>query len=204
MRSPGASSSPRLPERRDELGALDRAALAQHEVLQQLELLEGEGGRLAVDEHALARDVDDDAVGGAVLVLGLGLLGAGDGGRLMQGEAHDVDVASAGAQGGERDGGVRLGGRSELGERAAQRVDEDAEIHAGCGGLGLVDADVEGEAAGGGAGGRCARAGAPEAGASGAERGRAGCGRSDGAAVATAAATAARGEWGVRGGPCST
>src|SRR6478736_4394918 len=35
-----------LPERRDELGALDRAALAQHQVLQQLELLEREGGGL--------------------------------------------------------------------------------------------------------------------------------------------------------------
>ena len=160
MRSPGASSSVAPCQSDvDELGALDRAALAQHEVLQQLELLEGEGGRLAVDQHALARDVDDDAAGGAVLVLGLVLLRAGDRGRLVQCEAHDVHVAAAGADRGEGDGGVRLGVGRELGERAAQRVDEDAEVDAGCRGLGLVDADVQGEAAGRGAGGKAARPG---------------------------------------------
>ena len=61
--------------------------------------------------HALARDVDDDAAGGAVVVLvgGRGLAVLGDRGRVLQGEAHDVDVASAGAVRGEGDGGVGLG-----------------------------------------------------------------------------------------------
>ena len=158
MRSPGDSSSVApCQSDADELGALDRAALAQHEVLQQLELLEGERGGLAVDQHALARDVDDDAAGCAVLVLGLVLLRAGDRRGLVQGEAHDVDVASAGADRGEGDGRIGLGVGSEFGERAAQGVDEDAERDAGCRGLGLVDADVEGETARGRSGREVAR-----------------------------------------------
>ena len=75
----------------------------------------------------------------------------------MQGEANDVDVATAGADGREGDGGVGLGDRRELGDRAAQRVDEHAQRDAGRGSLGLVEADVEGEAAGRGAGGEVAR-----------------------------------------------
>ena len=140
------------PQRRHQLGALDRAALAQHEVLQQLELLEGERRRLAVDVHAPTRDVDRDAAGHVVVVGGVGL-GAGDGARLVQREADDVDVAPAGVGGGERDGGVALGLRGELGERLAERRDDRRERDAVGGSLQLVEADVEGEATRGGAGG---------------------------------------------------
>ena len=40
-----------VPQVVDELVAVDGAALAEHEVLQQLELLVGEAGGLAVEEH---------------------------------------------------------------------------------------------------------------------------------------------------------
>jgi len=43
-----------VPQVVDELVAVDRAALVEHEELQQLELLVGEACGLAVEEHALA------------------------------------------------------------------------------------------------------------------------------------------------------
>ena len=89
--------------------AVDRAALAEHEELQQLELLVGERRDLAVEQHALAGDVDHDAA------LRLGRLGRdglavlGERGRILEREAHDVDIASARAERGEGDGGIGLG-----------------------------------------------------------------------------------------------
>jgi hypothetical protein len=86
---------------------LDRAALAEHEVLQQLELLERELRGLALDVHAAAEMsiVTHRERGRPRLVL----LRAGDGARLVQREAHDVDVATAGGRGRQGDRGIGLG-----------------------------------------------------------------------------------------------
>ena len=99
----------------------------------------------------------------------------GERGRVLQGEAHDVDVAAAGALGREGDGGVGLGGRGELGGQRAQRLDDAVQGGAGGGGLRLVDADVEHEAAGLGALGHGADAGGGRS-ADGAERALGGVG----------------------------
>jgi len=77
----------------------------------------------------------------------------------VQCETHDVNIAPAGSDRGEGDGRVRLGVRCQLRESAAQRVDQDAEVDTGCRGLGLVDSDVQSEAAGCGAGGKAAATG---------------------------------------------
>ena len=72
----------------------------------------------------------------------------------MQREAHDVEVAASRAVRGERHGGVRLGAGSELGESAAQGVDEERKADPGFGCLDLVETDVEGEATGRADGGK--------------------------------------------------
>ena len=138
-----------LPERGDQLRPLDRATFAQHEVLEKLEFRERERSRLAVDHDALARDVEDDATRGAVGVFGLGGGGGcGDGGGLTQRATYDIHVPTTRASGRERHCGIGLGIRCELGKRPAQGIDKDGERDAGSGCLGLIEPDIEGEAAG--------------------------------------------------------
>jgi hypothetical protein len=66
-------------------------------------------------------------------------LRAGDGARLVQGEAHDVDVATAGGRGGERDGGIALGVGREFGEGLAEGRDDRRQRDAVGGGFELVE-----------------------------------------------------------------
>ena len=154
VRSFGASVVGRRPQGCDELRTVDRAPLAQHEVLQQLELLEGESSDTAVELDALAREVDDDA--GAAgrrgrLLLGVAVLR--ERGRVLERESYDIDIPTACADWREGDGGVGLGRGNEFGGEALERVDHLAEVRAGIGGLELVEADVQHESAGLGAGG---------------------------------------------------
>ena len=113
--------------------------------MQQLELLVCEGRGLAVDHDALAGEIDDDALCGLRLLCLL--LAAADGAWLLEGEAHDVDVAAACLLGGESDGGICVGAGGEVGDRTAQGVDEHRKADAVDGGLDLVEPDVKGEAA---------------------------------------------------------
>ncbi len=157
----------RTPQGRDEFGTLDGAPLTQHQVLQQFELLVGEGGGLVVEHQALTRDVHDDATGCTVLVLLLGDVAVlGDRRGVLECEADHIHVTPARAFRSESDGSIRLGGRREFGGETLQRLDDAAEVRAGRGGLRLVDADVEDEPAGFGPVG------------DGADLGRRGCGRS--------------------------
>ena len=87
-------------------------------------------GGLAVEQHALAGDVDDHAVGVAVGVVAGSLLLAllGERGRVLQGETHDVDVATAGAVGCQGDGGVGLGDGAISAVSALQRLDDAVQV----------------------------------------------------------------------------
>ncbi len=152
---------------------------------------------MVVEKEALARDVDHDTAGGAVLVLlRLGRVAVlGDRRRVLEGEPHDVHVTSAGAFRCEGHGCVGLRGGGDLGGEALQCLHDAAEVGAGGGRFGLVDPDIEDEAASFGAVGHRADLASGRRGRCG-ERGR--CGRC-GSGCRCGGKAASGGESGVDG-----
>ena len=159
------------PQRLDDLLTGHGAALAQDEVLQQLELLEGERGHHAIEQQALARQVDDDAGAGAILLVLDGLL-ASVRGRIPERKANYIDIAAAGALGGNGDGRVGFGGGGELCDELLQLLDDRAEAGVARRDLGVGEPDVQGKAANLGALRKCAGCGRGGLGSCGSGEGR--------------------------------
>ena len=139
------------PQGVEQLLAADGALAVLHEVVQELELLEGEVQRLTVQLH-LAPGQIDQHTGLARGHGGRRLRQVGTGaalhGRVAEHLAHDLDVAALRAGGGQGDGGVRLRPGDEGLHVVAQLIGQPREGGAGGRGGQLVHAHVDDEPTG--------------------------------------------------------